>query len=331
MSRAAVPQPYPRIREPHKLAGFLDDSRLVQHRRKPGIEELKKIITAAVAYSHRKSSLALLNVAEGTPDGEIKKIFLKSGKELFDYFRDYCGDPAMTAYECLGRHYSQVAAEHFHNRTLQKQRMNSGWRYQRIAFDCAAASGRFKAVSDIGAKEADFNLIVETTAYPEPVVNIYVSVKNREDTIGGPDWPNAIIALETMAREDRNRSGPYLCVFGIAMERGTRKVKRIGRTTALRSVNTEIWFSDFFWPFVSNFSYEEIASAVLDVLMEQGLSAENRTIGIPPPPELIDAFGDFCRKEKLVDSNGKFHDARKLVNFFCTKAVPPKKRMSRLS
>lgn len=70
---------------------------------------------------------------------------------LFKYFVKYYGDPAATAYDCVGIHYSEVAQEQFRNRTIQKERMNSGWRYQFIARDCAIQSGRFKAISDIGA------------------------------------------------------------------------------------------------------------------------------------------------------------------------------------
>ena len=66
-------------------------------------------------------------------------------------FLEYAGDPAATAYDCIGKHYREIAAEQFRNQTLQKQRMNSGWRYQYIAKDCAVRSRRFITVSDIGA------------------------------------------------------------------------------------------------------------------------------------------------------------------------------------
>jgi hypothetical protein len=73
----------------------------------------------------------------------IDWIYRKKGKELFAYFKKYYGDPAATAYDCLGKHYREIAIEQFRNQTLQKQRMNSGGRYQHIAKDCAVRSRRF--------------------------------------------------------------------------------------------------------------------------------------------------------------------------------------------
>lgn len=134
--------------------------------------------------------------------------------------------------------------------------------------------------------------------------------------MGGQDWPKAITALEAMAKNDQNRAHPYLCVFGIAMERGTRfmKARRGGN---YYSVNTEVWLSDFFWPFFANHSYEEIMNAVLDILIQEGRQIESTTIGITVPNELIESFGTCCRERKLIDDEGRFHDPKRLVNFFC--------------
>ena len=319
-------QNYPRIGEPSKLAGYLDEKRLVPHTRIIEEQKLKKIIEHSVEYANKKSSRAILEIPEDATDDQVRQVYLKEGKSLLDYFRKYCGDPASTAYECAGRHYSDIAKEQFHNRTLQKDRMNSGWRYQRIAYQCAEASKRFKSVSDIGAIEADFNITVETVDCPGiPIVNIYISVKNRTNTLGGQDWPKAIYALEEVAQSDKNRSGPYLCIFGIAMGRGQRSIKRKRKTKQLYSSNTEVWLSDFFWPFVANSSYEAMMMAVSDFFAEQGVTVENRTIGIPVPNDLIESFGEECRKLGLVNTDGKFNDRRKLVTFFCTKPAKVKK------
>jgi hypothetical protein len=106
--------------------------------------------------------------------------------------------------------------------------MNAGWRYQFIAKDAAIDSNRFNSVSDIGTSEADFNATILELNTNKPI-NIYVSVKNRTNTMGGQDWPKAIRAMETMAQSDKNRTGPYLCVFGIAMEKGMRSIKNEGK------------------------------------------------------------------------------------------------------
>ncbi len=232
---------------------------------------------------------------------EIRKIYRSKGEGLFKYFCKYCGDPASTAHECLNRHYSRVGKEMFRNWTLQKERMNSGWRYQYIAKDTANHSKRFKMVSDIGATEADFNAVIGCKN-SEEIVNIYVSVKNRTNTMGGQDWPKAIWALEEMAKNDKNRTGPYICVFGIAMEKGLRNIKNEAKSKRPYSMNTEVWKSDFFWPFFSNYKYEDIIKAVLDVLLEVG---ENSELDVETPGELIDAFGECCRRNNLLDEDGK--------------------------
>ena len=305
-----MPQDYPRTPE-----GFLDETRLPPHRQKIPFDELKAVIRDAIANAALKSRREILDLPDGLSDDEKAGIYRKKGRELFAYFRRYYGDPAATAYDCLGKHYREIAAEQFRNQTLQKQRMNSGWRYQYIAKDCALRSRRFITVSDIGASEADFNAtmnIVDT----DRTLNIYVSIKNRANTMGGQGWPKAISALETVARSDKNRSGPYICVFGIAIDKGQRLIRRNGKTKAPYSVNTEMWLSDFFWPFFANYSYAEIAKAVFEVLMEAS-PKEQRQLTTLIPEELIDSFGEACRARGLLDGEGRFDDALKLIDVFC--------------
>jgi hypothetical protein len=120
-------------------------------------------------------------------------------------------------------------------------------------------------ISDIGAAEADFNATIDVIGSKD-TLSIYVSIKNRINTMGGQNWPKAIHALEDVARTDKNRTGPYICVFGIVIEKGQRSIKRNAKSKAAYSVNTEVWLSDFFWPFFANYSYSEIAKAVLDLI-----------------------------------------------------------------
>ncbi len=291
---------------------MLDDSRLQQHTSKVPLGELKQFIRRAIENANKKSSRVILEIPEGLSEVEVQKKYKEEGKQLFQYFRKYFGDPASSAYECLHKHFSTIGKEQFRNKTLQRQRMNSGWRYQFIAKDLAIASQRFRSVSDIGAQEADFNAQISQIDENDPV-NIYVSIKNRSNTMGGQDWPKAIHALEDVARLDKNRSGPYLCVFGITMQRGKRYIKQKKDTKRPYSVNTEIWHSDYFWPFFSNYSYQEIIQTVLEVLQE---ISKPDTLEDVVPEDLLEAFGECCIQHHLVDANGYFHDAQKLVDFF---------------
>jgi hypothetical protein len=314
-----VPQTYPRFDKPDDpYAGCLDDSQLVPHSAKIPPEQLKGLISSAIINANKKSSREILSMSADIPDEERSKILKREGKKLFSYFKKYVGDPAATAHQLRGKHYRDVGIEQFRNRTLQKERMNSGWRYQFLASDCAQKSGRFKSVSDIGAAEGDFNAVIEFNDGKREPLSLYVSVKNRSNTMGGQDWPKAIQALETYAINDKNRKGPYCCVFGIAMDRGIRYIKTEKKTGKPHSVNTEVWLSDFFWPFFANYSYEDIMTAFLDVLIKEYSSAQLST-QIEIPDELLEAFGECCWKSELVDERGCFHDPHKLVSFFCQK------------
>ncbi len=307
------PQNYPRINDETSSQGMLDDSKLQQHSYKVPLEELQRIILKAIENANKKSSRAILDIPDRLSEQEVQKKYEEEGKKLFAYFRQYYGDPASTAHEYLNRSYKDVAKEQFRNRTLQKQRMNSGWRYQFIAKDMAIASKRFISVSDVGHQEADFNVQVGLIDESKDPITIYVSIKNRQNTMGGQDWPKAIQALENVARLDKNQVGPYLCVFGITMQKGKRYVKVRGNTKIPYSVNTEIWLSDYFWPFFSNYQYKEIIHTVLEVLLEA--SKPDRLEEVVPD-ELIESFGACCLKHHLIDANGFFHDAKKLVDFF---------------
>jgi len=117
-----------------------------------------------------------------------------------------------------------------------------------------------------------------------------------------------------MANSDKNRNGPYICVFGIAIERGLRIIKSQKKTNTPYSINTEIWMADFFWPFFTNFGYEEISQSVLDVLI---LSRKKHRQVISIPRKVIDIFGELCVKSHLLDERGRFNNPHRLVEFFC--------------
>ena len=312
-----LPQPYPRLPEGHEFAGYVDDNALQPHIKILTKSELKEIILKGIVFANQKSSRTILKITDDMPPEEVESICIKEGIELFKYFLKYCGDPAATAHQCLNQKASTVAKDQFRNRSLQKERMNSGWRYQNIAKDAANKSKRFYTVSDIGGQEADFNAqikILDTDHF----LNIYVSVKNRSTTVGGQDLPKSIQALEKMASSDKNRSGPYLCVFGIAMESGKRNIRKDQQKKRPYSVNTEIWPSDLFWPFFTNLSYEEIMTAVLDALMN---TQEQDQIDISIPSLLLTIFEKCCHKYNLLDQNGKFCDAYSLLKLFVS---PPR-------
>jgi hypothetical protein len=316
--RKITAQSYPRIQdEQHPYYGYLDDSALMPHNYKIPLNELEKLIISAIQYANMKSSREILSIPANATDDQIEVILVKQGKELFKYFKKYVSDPAAVAYQMLGKHYRTVGSELFRIRTIQKERMNSGWRYQYLAYECASRTKRFKSVSDVGTK-GDFNAVINLTDSSKLSLSLYVSVKNRSNTVGGQDFPNAIRALEDIARNDKNRIGPYCCVFGIAMEKGLRSVRYEQATGVPHSPNAEIWLADFFWPFFTNHSYEEIMKAVLNVLIRLS-EKDNLPTEVIVPDKLLDAFGEECHAKGLLDVDGYFNDPFKLVEFFCQK------------
>lgn len=310
-------QMYPRLPD----SDLLDDRKLVPHHLKISLEKLKEIIVSAIDTAGKKSSRAILSIPDDATEDEVSITYKKAGSELFKYFIKYYGDPAYTAYQCLNRKCFDIAREQFRNRTLQKERMNSAWTYQYIAKDTASASKRFESVSDIGLKEADFIVTVKYRSSKSKLA-IYVSVKNRSNTTGGQDWPKAIAALEKEAQLDKNKVDDYLCVFGISIERGQRTIRKNQKSGNAYSVNTELWFSNFFWPFFSNYSYEEIAKLLLEVL----ITTHKKYIADADevPQELLDSFEVCCKKAKLLDKEGCFNNAYKLVELFCRKPISKK-------
>src|SRR5207248_10630165 len=89
---AAVAQDYPRISEGEKFAGLLDERKLTPHAYKIPQSKLRQIIADAVKQANRKASRTILNIPEISTDAETGKIFMKEGRKLLDYFRQYCGN-----------------------------------------------------------------------------------------------------------------------------------------------------------------------------------------------------------------------------------------------
>lgn len=315
-----IPQSYPRITDQQNLYfGCLDETSLVDHIKKLSVDDMNNFISRSIEYAERKSSRQILNIPDNATPEETSKLYKKAGKQLFNYFVKYNGDPAASAHQLFNQDYKKVATDQFRLQTLQKERMNSGWRYQFLAFECAKASNRFRSVSDIGASEADFNAVINYKDESLMPLSLYVSVKNRDNTLGGQDWPKAIQALEQVASTDRNRLGNYLCVFGITMDKRnkSRLIKTHAKTKLAYSHNTEIWYANYFWPFFANYCFDEIMSLVLDVLLKTR-PPELATL-IPVPQEVIDSFKTECDKKQLLDPNGYFNDPHKLVEIFCKK------------
>jgi hypothetical protein len=193
-----IPQPYPRIQDSSSpYHGCLDDSTLVPHFQQITSEHMKALILSAIENANAKSSREILSIPEDATDDEVARIYKKEGRELFRYFRKYPGDPAATAYQLKGRHYREVGIEQFRNRTLQKERMNSGWRYQFLAAECARNSEQVSSESDLDTEDADFRTVINSVGYSCLEIMNLVLAALRETT--RPDnSPSQITAPEPL-------------------------------------------------------------------------------------------------------------------------------------
>ena len=54
---------------------------------------------------------------------------------------------------------------------------------------------------------------------------------------------------------------PNLWVFVCVSYLAHLQIRGMGKTKTPHSVNTEVWLSDFFWPFFANYTYAEIAKS----------------------------------------------------------------------
>ncbi|MFQ3672925.1 MAG: hypothetical protein SNJ83_04930, partial [Aggregatilineales bacterium] len=126
------------------------------HPRRITPELLRTLILQAIEEASVQSSReAILIPPDMSPEQE-NLFFQDEANKLFAYLHAYPVDPAATAHEYTGRHYQDVGLELFRNRAIQKGRMNSGWRYQLLARECAKASGRFDEAAGFGFSKGDF-------------------------------------------------------------------------------------------------------------------------------------------------------------------------------
>ena len=58
------------------------------------MEKLKEFIKQAIFNANKKSSREIIFVPQHASAEEIDKVYEREGKELFKYFKKYCGDPA---------------------------------------------------------------------------------------------------------------------------------------------------------------------------------------------------------------------------------------------
>lgn len=299
-----IPENYPRIPKGNPEAGLLDLSLLKPLPKKIDEIVLKSLIETAIKNASVKASKEALDIEEGLTHEQLQKVYKKSATSLFEYFKR--SDPAGIFQTAEGKNCKEFAVDLVRKRQSHNATMNAGWRYQFLFVECAQASNRFKGVSDVNTGDADVNLTAEIIDGSRKVLSILVSMKNRSDTISGSKWGGAISKLEDAAKNDKNKTGVFCCVFALGMD--SHRFRRITR----HSVNTEIWPANVVWPFVSGYSYEEMMLKVSEVL------AATHIPDFILPPDIANLFALLCKKNKLIDENDIFNSKENLIKWLCS-------------
>ncbi len=142
---------------------------------------------------------------------------------------------------------------------MQRHRMTIGVFYQYLLLELMRQRW---PVFD-GYREGDIVADIDTPTFSEGL-RLYISVKKSADTVGGQDIPGVIRRIETVAKEEKNLTRPYLCVVCIATPSHGKLLSYSDRQIRCDdqerpySLNCEFWDPDFIFPYVTGRNAREI-------------------------------------------------------------------------
>jgi hypothetical protein len=143
---------------------------------------------------------------------------------------------------------------------MQRHRMTIGVFYQYLLLELMRQRW---PVFD-GSREGDIIADIKTPTFQQGL-RLYISVKKSADTVGGQDVPGVIRRIESVAKEEKNLTRPYLCVICIATPSDgkllsyneDRRVK-CNSSVSPYSLNCEHWGPGFVFPYVTGRNAREI-------------------------------------------------------------------------
>lgn len=147
---------------------------------------------------------------------------------------------------------------------MQRHRMTIGVFYQFLILELM----RHQFSVFDGSREGDVVADVETPGLTQGI-RLYMSVKKSWDTVGGQDVGGVIKRLESMAKEEKNLTRPYLCVVCVATPAkgriknySDRQVK-CNKQNQPYSLNCEYWGPGFIFPYITGRDPIEIYSKAI--------------------------------------------------------------------
>lgn len=196
---------------------------------------------------------------------------------------------------------------------MQRHRMTIGVFYQYLLLELMRVHWQ---VFD-GYKEGDIVADIDTPTFSKGL-RLYMSVKKSSDTVGGQDFGGVVRRIETIAKEEKNLTRPYMCVFCIATPYAGRVApfeedRRIksNRDGKPYSMNCEVWGPGFIYPYLTGRSAKEIY-----VLGIQRVAAHLPFLSIEFRQECATLLAEKLNELELLDGQGHIAPAR-FLDFVC--------------
>lgn len=149
---------------------------------------------------------------------------------------------------------------------MQRHRMKIGNFYQFLVIELMKT--QYPNVYD-GKREGDVEAELNTPAF-ERGIRLFISVKKSSDTVGGQDIGGVFRRLETLAKQDKNLTRPYMGVVAVATPpKGMTDDYQNSRTVRFQadgspySPNCEVWYPGFIYPFVCGREASEVYKEAL--------------------------------------------------------------------
>jgi hypothetical protein len=142
---------------------------------------------------------------------------------------------------------------------MQRHRMTIGVFYQYLLLELMR--NRWPVFD--ASREGDIVADIETPGLAIGL-RLYMSVKKSKDTVGGQDIPGVINRIESVAKQEKNLTRPYICVIcfatpsdGILHSYEDRQIKCSNQGSPY-SLNCEFWGPGFVFPYVTGRNAREI-------------------------------------------------------------------------
>ena len=142
---------------------------------------------------------------------------------------------------------------------MQRHRMTIGVFYQYLLLELMRQ--RWDVFD--ASREGDIVADIETPGLSSGL-RLYMSVKKSKDTVGGQDIPGVISRIESVAKQEKNLTRPYICVIcfatpsdGILHGYDDRQIKCSNQGSPY-SLNCEFWGPGFVFPYITGRNAREI-------------------------------------------------------------------------